>query len=106
MAGETLGSNSIQGDNRAACGNGTTVLTKTATGAARTPVQVVAEALRGELRLSLSLAGVLAKVGSPVADADAVIDDLATMVVGALTAAGYPVGDPLPPEKLQTGDVQ
>ncbi|WGI36158.1 hypothetical protein QDT91_29520 (plasmid) [Mycolicibacterium aubagnense] len=70
------------------------------------PVQVVAEALRGELRLSLSLAGVLAKVGSPVADADAVIDDLAAVVVGALTAAGYPVGDPVRPEELQTGDVQ
>ena len=37
---------------------------------------------------------------------DAVIDDLAAVVVGALTAAGYPVGDPVPPEELQTGDVQ
>lgn len=106
MAGEALGSNSIQGSDRAACGSGATVLMKAATGAAMTPVQVVADALRGELRLSLSLAGVLAKVGSPVADADAVIDELAAVVVGALAAAGYPLGDGLSPEKRQTGDVQ
>lgn len=53
--------------------------------------RVVADALRGELRLSLSLAGVLAKADNPVADADAIIDDLGTIAVDALTTAGYPV---------------
>lgn len=61
-----------------------------------TPEQVVACAMRAELRLILSLAGLLAKSDSPVTDAGDIVDDLGDIAIQALIDAGYTVGKPPP----------
>lgn len=54
----------------------------------KTPEQVLADALRAELRLVLSLAGVLGKTDDPASEADGIIDELGPILVEALRAHG------------------
>lgn len=54
----------------------------------KTPEQVIADTLRAELRLVLSLAGVLGKTDDPVSEADGIIDELGPILVEALRANG------------------
>ncbi|AMS02985.1 hypothetical protein BJD60_gp64 [Gordonia phage Schnabeltier] len=60
----------------------------------KTLEQSVIEALKPELRLVLSLAGVVAKHDSPIEDADAMIVDLAGVVLDALHSAARVVIEP------------
>ena len=79
------------GDSMIELGTGLPPVADHLAGEGRTPEQVVADALGGELRLSLSLAGVLAHSSDPVSEADTVIDNLGAVAVDALVAAGFSV---------------